>query len=354
MIKIIFSGAPLSGKGTQCEYIRNEFNCVHLSTGDMLRAAVQAGSELGKMAKMYMNRGELLPDDVMIGIICERLLEDDCATRGWILDGFPRTTEQAEGLAKAGIECSVFITLDVPESLLIERGNGRRIDPVTGKIYHLKYSPPESQEVAARLQTRADDSEERVKVRIDGYRENLESVIGHYKRQQISIRGDRDSAVIWDDIRYKLYRKFKYNVIFSLGGPSSECSLITERLASAYEYSYISINKLLVEEPAEGLNTSSIDNSIEYGSRVPSRTMSALLEAAMSRSSNSRFLIEGFPFNVENLLCFYETLGERCFVGHLSCFTIAKLLCPIKILTFCLLPHQMLSSISILHRSIPL
>ncbi len=130
--RLIISGAPASGKGTQCEKIIEEFKTPHLSTGDMLRAAVKAGSPLGKEAKAYMDAGKLVPDSLVINLVKEKLASPECVNGGWLLDGFPRTGEQAKALQQANINPDKVILLDVPDSALIERVTGRRTDPVTG------------------------------------------------------------------------------------------------------------------------------------------------------------------------------------------------------------------------------
>ena len=201
--KFIIAGAPASGKGTQCEFLREEYNLVHLSTGDMLREAVKMKSKLGKEADSYMSAGKLLPDDIMISIILERLKQNDCASRGWLLDGFPRTATQAAALARANISCDVFIHLDVPDEILVERVVGRRSDPETGKIYHMKYSPPESDEIQARLVQRSDDTEEKVAVRIAAFHENLSSILDQYTDVTLKVDGNRSPKVIWAEIRQK-------------------------------------------------------------------------------------------------------------------------------------------------------
>ncbi|KAJ1476287.1 adenylate kinase-domain-containing protein, partial [Baffinella frigidus] len=140
--KIIISGAPASGKGTQCEFLVQKFGVVHISTGDALREqVVKAGTDLGKKAKGFMDSGGLVPDEVMIGIVNARLAEKDCVEKGWLLDGFPRTAAQAEAIKKGGHTADKFIILNVPDNILIERCVGRRTDPVTGKIYHTKFNP---------------------------------------------------------------------------------------------------------------------------------------------------------------------------------------------------------------------
>merc|ERR1719276_808721 len=129
--KLIIAGAPASGKGTQCEIIKEKYGVVHLSTGDMLRAAVAAETDVGQRAKDFMDAGKLVPDEVIIGVVKDRLDESDCAECGWLLDGFPRTPAQAEALADAGVTADCFIFLNVPDEALIERVVGRRTDPET-------------------------------------------------------------------------------------------------------------------------------------------------------------------------------------------------------------------------------
>merc|ERR1711908_111216 len=171
----------MGGKGTQCELIKEKYKVVHLSTGDMLRAAVKDETEVGKQAQGFMERGELVPDEVIIGIVKDRLDEDDCKECGWLLDGFPRTEAQANALTEAGIVPNKVLYLKVPDEMLIERVVGRRLDPETGKIYHMTFSPPENDEVAARLTQRSDDTAEKAVVRLEQFHKNMEAVEACYK-----------------------------------------------------------------------------------------------------------------------------------------------------------------------------
>jgi adenylate kinase len=201
--KIIITGAPASGKGTQCEFIKSFYEVIHLSTGDMLRAAVKANTPLGKEAQEFMDAGKLVPDDTMIGIILSRLQMEDCQKKGWLLDGFPRSATQAIALLDSGIEPQIFINIEVPNEILIERVVGRRSDPDTGKIYHLTFSPPDpdDKELIDRLQQRSDDTEEKVKVRIQGYEDNLNEIIEVYKDKLIVFDGNRKPDIIFQDIK---------------------------------------------------------------------------------------------------------------------------------------------------------
>merc|ERR1712071_662413 len=174
--KIIISGAPASGKGTQCEMIKENFGVVHLSTGDMLRAAVAEQSPVGILAKEYMDSGKLVPDDVIIGVVKDRMEQADCKKQGWLLDGFPRTQAQADALLASGVSADCFLFLNVPDEVLVERVVGRRTDPETGKIYHMTFSPPEDEEVLARLEQRSDDTEEKVVVRLEQFHDNVAAV----------------------------------------------------------------------------------------------------------------------------------------------------------------------------------
>ncbi|GAU45696.1 hypothetical protein TSUD_268280 [Trifolium subterraneum] len=160
-LHVMISGAPASGKGTQCHLITNKYGLVHVAAGDLLRAEIETGSENGKRAKEYMEKGQLVPDEIVVMMVRDRLLKPDSAENGWLLDGYPRSLSQATALKELGFKPDIFILLEVSEDILVERVVGRRLDPVTGKIYHLKYSPPETKEIADRLTQRFDDTEEK-------------------------------------------------------------------------------------------------------------------------------------------------------------------------------------------------
>ncbi|KAJ4881335.1 hypothetical protein Rs2_38390 [Raphanus sativus] len=198
-LKVMISGAPASGKGTQCELIVQKFGLVHISTGDLLRAEVSSGTEIGKKAKEFMNSGSLVPDEIVIAMVAGRLSREDAKKHGWLLDGFPRTFAQAQSLDKLNVKPDIFLLLDVPDEILIERCIGRRLDPVTGKIYHIKSYPPESDEVKARLVIRPDDTEDKVKARLQIYKQNSEAIISAYSDVMIKIDANRPREMVFEE-----------------------------------------------------------------------------------------------------------------------------------------------------------
>jgi len=201
-MNIIFIGPPGSGKGSQADILKAQYPICHLSTGDMLRDHVKNGTELGKKAKTFMDRGELVPDELIIGVVKERLQQDDCKKKGWLLDGFPRTQQQALALSQAGIHADAFILINVPDDILVERCTGRRTDPETGTIYHLKFNPPpkDDEKLCKRLVHRSDDTEEKMKVRIEGYHRNINNVVGQYDKIMVSVDGNRNKKDVFSDI----------------------------------------------------------------------------------------------------------------------------------------------------------
>jgi len=189
-VRLILLGAPASGKGTQAAVLTERFGVPKISTGDMLRAAVAAGSELGKEADSIMKAGKLVPDSVVIGLVKERVSQPD-AKNGFILDGFPRTVPQADALEALltglGTPLEKVVQIDVTRDLLEERATLRRTDKRTGHIYHLKYSPPPLDAV---LEHRADDQPETVKKRLDQYDAMTAALLPHYERLGLLRRVD--------------------------------------------------------------------------------------------------------------------------------------------------------------------
>ncbi|MBV8755859.1 MAG: adenylate kinase [Deltaproteobacteria bacterium] len=186
-MRMILVGPPGAGKGTQAARLVDTYRIKHISSGDMLRAAVRERTALGQQAEGFMKAGQLVPDDVVIGMVLERIAKPDCAA-GFMLDGFPRTRPQAEALdkamTKAGVSLDAVLLIEVPDPLLEERAIHRRTDPVTGTIYHLKYNPPPA-DVAGRLQHRADDTVEAVEKRIAKYHSETAPIVPFYMEKGI-------------------------------------------------------------------------------------------------------------------------------------------------------------------------
>ncbi len=187
-IAVIFLGPPGGGKGTQAKLLAKKYGYRHISTGDILREAVRKGTELGKLAKSYMDKGELVPDDVMIGLIEEVLKEDD---RSVIMDGFPRTLPQAEAfddlLNRTKIELLGAVLIDVPDEEIIRRLSARRVCPKCGAVYNMIYSPPKNDEICdncgTKLIQRDDDKPETIKRRLEVYRRDTEPLVGYYRKK---------------------------------------------------------------------------------------------------------------------------------------------------------------------------
>lgn len=182
-MRLILLGAPGAGKGTQATFIKEKFNIPQISTGDMLRAAVKAGTQLGLEAKKFMDAGGLVPDEVIIGLVKERIKDADCAN-GFLFDGFPRTIPQAEAMKNAGVAIDYVVEIDVPDAAIVERMSGRRSHPTSGRTYHVKFNPPKVEgkdDVTGEdLVQRDDDKEEVVLKRLQVYHDQTEQLIGYY------------------------------------------------------------------------------------------------------------------------------------------------------------------------------
>ena len=191
-MRMIFIGPPGAGKGTQAARLVDRYAIPHISTGDMFRAAVKAGTPLGKKASEYMSAGKLVPDEVTIGLVRERIAHDD-AREGFLLDGFPRTVPQAEALREAlsadGVTLDAVLLLEVPDQLIVDRITGRRSDPETGAIYHLVFSPPPA-EVVDRLVHRKDDTEEACRSRLEAYHAQTAPLVPFYDAEGLLARVD--------------------------------------------------------------------------------------------------------------------------------------------------------------------
>ena len=214
-MKIILLGAPGAGKGTQAQFLTKKYDIPQISTGDMLRAAIKAGTDMGKMAKEFMDAGKLVTDEIIIGLVKDRIAEDDCKN-GFLLDGFPRTVPQADAVTDAGIELDAIIEIDVADEEIIKRMSGRRVHSDSGRTYHLVYNPPrvegKDDETGEDLIQRPDDKEEIVKDRLDVYHEQTQPLVAYYQAQAgklvnlqyIRVDGTQDIKIVQETITSKL------------------------------------------------------------------------------------------------------------------------------------------------------
>jgi adenylate kinase len=183
-MRLILLGGPGAGKGTQANLVKERYQIPQISTGDMLRAALKEGTELGLKAKEYMDAGKLVPDDVIIGLVKERIKEPDCES-GFLFDGFPRTIPQADAMKEAGVPIEAVVDIDVPDEEIIKRMSGRRVHLSSGRTYHIVFNPPKEEgkddETGEPLIQRDDDKEETVRKRLDVYHAQTEPLVGYYK-----------------------------------------------------------------------------------------------------------------------------------------------------------------------------
>ncbi|CAM3575465.1 Adenylate kinase [Vibrio aerogenes CECT 7868] len=215
-MRIILLGAPGAGKGTQAQFIMEKYGIPQISTGDMLRAAIKAGTELGKQAKAVIDAGQLVSDDIILGLIKERIAQSDCE-KGFLLDGFPRTIPQADGLKEMGVEIDYVIEFDVADDVIVERMAGRRAHLASGRTYHVVYNPPKTEGkddiTGEDLVIRDDDKEETVRSRLKVYHEQTAPLIDYYGQEASAGRttylkfdGTKQVAEVSSDIEAALSR----------------------------------------------------------------------------------------------------------------------------------------------------
>jgi adenylate kinase len=215
-MRLILLGGPGAGKGTQANYIKERYDIPQISTGDMLRAAVKAGTDLGKKAKEYMDSGGLVPDEVIIGLVKERIQEPDCQ-KGFLFDGFPRTIPQADAMKDAGVPIDAVVEISVPDEEIIKRMSGRRAHLPSGRTYHVVFNPPKVEgkdDVTGEpLIQRDDDKEETVRKRLEVYHDQTEPLVDYYKKWEASGE-DRAPKYIQvegvgkvDEIRDKIFQE---------------------------------------------------------------------------------------------------------------------------------------------------
>ena len=214
-MKMILLGAPGAGKGTQAKFLTEAYGIPQISTGDMLRAAVKAGTEVGLKAKAVMDSGALVTDDIIIALVKDRIAQEDCMG-GFLFDGFPRTIPQAEAMRDAGVDIDVVLEIDVPDDEIVRRLSGRRVHLDSGRVYHIDFNPPEKEgvdnETGEPLIQRDDDKEDTVRKRLSVYHEQTKPLVNFYQTMEketgnvrfIRIDGTRGIQDIVDDIKQSL------------------------------------------------------------------------------------------------------------------------------------------------------
>jgi adenylate kinase len=221
-MRLILLGGPGAGKGTQANFIKDKYQIPQISTGDMLRAAIKAGSELGKKAKGYMDSGGLVPDEVIIGLVKERIQEADCQ-KGFLFDGFPRTIPQADAMKDAGVAIDAVVDINVPDTEIVKRMSGRRVHLASGRTYHITFNPPKEEGkddvTGEALIQRDDDQEETVRKRLDVYHAQTEPLIDYYKNWESSGESAAPQYIRIEGVgKVEEIRDLAYSALDQLGG----------------------------------------------------------------------------------------------------------------------------------------
>ncbi len=212
-MKIIMLGAPGAGKGTQAARVAEEYKIPHISTGDIFRANIKGGTELGKKAKSYMDAGKLVPDELVCDLVADRIRQEDCVN-GYVLDGFPRTIPQAEALDRAvaamGTKIDFAVNIDVPDEAIVRRMGGRRACVNCGATYHVEFNPPKQEDVCdvcgSNLILRDDDKPETVQTRLSVYHEQTQPLIEYYEKAGalVTVDGTQDMETVFSNIKQRL------------------------------------------------------------------------------------------------------------------------------------------------------
>ena len=238
--RVIVCGAPASGKGEQCEKILHKYGMQHISTGDVIRQAIKAGSELGREAQAFMLAGQSVPDEILTTLVVGSLNSEACQEFGWMLDGFPRTQAQAQALKDAGVAPSLMLVLDVSDEDLIAKSVNRRLDPETGEIYDMLHSPPPEGDVADRVITRKDDSESVVQARIHSYHEAVEGVAGVFTDVVRSMDAFRDADVVFEEVCMRMDGVDVPPRVVLLGAPASGKGALADMIVEKYGVTHVS------------------------------------------------------------------------------------------------------------------
>jgi adenylate kinase len=298
---------------------------VHISTGNLLRESIAEQNKLGLIMKAFIDRGELVPDDLIVDMVVKRLQEIDCMKKGWVLDGFPRTKAQAEALNNAGIECDGLILLELPDDVLIERVSGRRLDPETGEIYHIITKPPETEDVSNRLIQRSDDSEEQLSERLTTYHAHLGAILKLYDDKVVAIDGNRDSTDVWADVLEKIKSMISKYVIFTLGPPCSGKRTHSSSIENDFGVRHLSVSDLINQESYHDTDISrQIEKFIEQGKDISSEIIVTLIRKAIYTYEEKSFIVNAFPRNMEDMDVWTREVSPRCVIEFVTYLNISE------------------------------
>eukprot|EP00163_Fabomonas_tropica_P009966 TRINITY_DN1990_c0_g1_i1.p1 TRINITY_DN1990_c0_g1~~TRINITY_DN1990_c0_g1_i1.p1 ORF type:complete len:501 (-),score=120.14 TRINITY_DN1990_c0_g1_i1:90-1592(-) len=304
--KVILAGGPASGKGTQCQLLVKEFGFVHVSTGDLIREAIRQGTDLGKQAKEYSEKGHLVPDDLVNELLKNRLNQEDCQKKGWLLDGYPRTPHQASFLQENAFVADKFVLIELPDEVMIERVSGRRLDPETNKTYHVKYNPPPP-DVAARCIQRADDNEETIRLRLKVFHHNINILQGTYSGILSKVDGQGTPEQIFkhisEYIRAGAPTRAPRRVarLAILGPPSCGKSTQTELIARRHHCVPISVDDLVLSAlKSTGPLAKEVKAHFAAGRAVPDSVLIDLIQERVDKADcrERGWILDGFPQTV--------------------------------------------------------
>jgi adenylate kinase len=321
-LKLIILGPPAGGKGTCCEVIKQQYNVVHLSTGDILRENIKNQTPLGLKVKPFMDNGQLVPDELIIDLVTDRLQQQDCQTRGWLLDGFPRTPSQSQFMVKKGILPDAVIVLKVDDKAIEVRMGGRRTDPVTGVIYHVVFNPPPTEEIKNRLVIRDDDTPDKIKVRLSTYYKHANEVTGSFKGLTRDVDGNGDAKLVGrsvirsiDDVLHKKSSRGVDRVVWKsetgvvqlpqlplkliiLGPPAGGKGTACEVIKQQYNVIHLSTGDILRENISkQTLLGSQVRPYMEKGLLVPDELIIDMVTERLAKDDCKErgWLLDGFP-----------------------------------------------------------
>lgn len=321
--KLIIAGPPGGGKGIQAQLIRGELDVVHVSSGDLLRQHVLDNTKIGSLAKGFMERGELVPDDLVVPVIIERLKEEDCIKNGWLLDGFPRTKHQSEALAQECFECDAVILLELADEALLRRVSERRLDPETGITYHLDSVLPITGTVKDRMVQRVDDGDVAFPVKLSNFHEKTVPIIKSFEDKLVILNGNRPPMQVWADALEEVKRLIRKSIVFTIGTPCSGKRSHCSEIENNFGVRHLTLSDLINQEHYHDTEESRvIEYLVEQGRPLGSEIVVYLIQKAIYSYSEKQFIVDSFPRNMDDVALWNKVMNPRCvldYVVFLNC-----------------------------------